>query len=330
MNAFCKVAARAALSALLLQGAHAAAAPLDLNGRGIHHFASASGCPAGGDAAAQSDCNRIAIDLPDARATIDTEARTILFSGQPVGNDIVVGDVLLQGSGIAHDGRRVPLSLQVLVRRKGERWDMESYVHAPVEGNFSQVSIDPYALLVREGTQVRTLMTPERARDLFAQPSLRKRLARSVVSVRSSDGSDTARAGITVGLGFGKLSASVLQAAFKATGANGAAGVDEVFQGGDWEVALEALSNHIPRWVVQRELFLFGLEDQALLRGVRDDGLRTHDTLAFGARSGRGYLRFNGREAPFDGAARAGHAFMQESFMGLILAWRRDHGTPAP
>jgi len=328
MNEFCRVASRAAIATLLLYGVNGAAAPFELSGRGVYHFTSASGCPAGGDAAANVDCNRIAVDLPEAKAAVDTVSRQILFSSGPVGKDTVVGDVLLQGSGIATDGQRVPLSLHVLVRRKGEQWEMETYVHAPVEGNFAQVSMDPYEIVVQDGPHARTIMAPEDVGKLFAEPTLRKRLARSVVSVRSSNGSDPVTAGITVGLGFGKLSKSLLRAVFKPTGTSSPVGVDQAFRSGDWEIELDALSSHIPRWVVQRELFLFGLENQPVLRSVQDGGFKKHDTLAFGARDGKGYVRFNGRETPFDGAVRSGHAFMQESFMGLILTWRRDQSLP--
>ena len=75
---------------------------------------------------------------------------------------------------------------------------------------------------------------------------------------------------------------------------------------------------------MQRELFRFGLEDQAALRTVRKDGFKKRDKLTFGAQDGKGYLRLNGKQAPFDTAAGAGRAFMQESFMGLILLWRRQ------
>lgn len=328
MNEFCRVAPRAAIATLLLYAMNAAAAPFELSGRGVYHFASASGCPAGGDAAANADCNRIAVDLPASKASVDTTSRQIIFSSRPVSNDTVVGDVLLQGSGIATNGQRVPLSLHVLVRRKGEQWGMEAYVHAPVEGNFSQVAIDPYEIVVQDGPHTRTIMASKDVGKLFAEPSLRKRLARSVVSVSSSNGSDPTTAGITVGLGIGKLSKSLLRAGFKATGTSSAIGIDHAFRSGDWEIELAALSSHIPRWVVQRELFLFGLENQPVLRSVQDGGFKKHDTLAFGARDGKGYLRFNGRETPFDGAVRSGHAFMQESFMGLILAWQRDQNLP--
>lgn len=77
-------------------------------------------------------------------------------------------------------------------------------------------------------------------------------------------------------------------------------------------------------WVARRELFLFGLDGSALVKDMLTRGFRKNDRIEFGARDGNGYLRVNGREEAFAGAAASAHAFMQESFIGLILGWRRD------
>ena len=329
-NQFCTQASRLAFSAFMLHGVNVDAAPIDFTGRGVFHFASASGCPPGGRDPAQTDCNRIAIDLSEAKAAVDMTNHSIVFSSNTRHNKLlVVGDVLLQGSGVSKEGHRVPLSLHVLLRREGEHWDLDSYIHAPVGGKFSDVSIDPYQISVREGTKTRVILTPEQARSMFADSTLRKRLARAIVDVQSSDSSNPATGNITIALGFGKLSTSVLQVGFTSNRTHGPVDVDHAFQSGNWAVELEALSNHIPKWIVQREFFLFGLENQAALRTVLRDGFKNHDKLTFGARDGKGFLVFNGREAPFSGAIPAGHAFMQESFMGLILTWRRDVTSPA-
>ena len=333
-------AGRTALSALLLLGLNVQAAPVDYAGRGVFHFASEHGCPPGGSDIAQADCNRIALDLPDAHAARDAAGHIIVFSSAITHvEEVVVGDVLLQGSGVAEDGQRVPLSLHVLVRRKGSKWDLDSYVHASVSGKFSDVSLPPYQINVREGLNTRVLLTPERARRMFSDPPLARRLARSLVSVRTTH-PGAATPDITVALGAGKLSTPVMRAGFTTTGPAAIGNVDHAFRNGDWAISLEALSSQIPTWVVQRELFLFGLDRHPALRALLKDGFKSRDTLTFGVQGGQGYVRLNGRQAPFDSAAASGHAFMQESFMGLILAWRRDaaaaaagttaHAAPAP
>lgn len=323
-------ASRIAIAALMLSGAPAGAAPVDFTGRGVFHFPSESGCPPGGVERAGGECNRIALDLPATRAAVDVAAHTIVVSSDAKqAGDAVVGDVLLQGSGVSEAGQRVPLSLQVLLRRAGKKWDLDIYVRAPVAGKFSEVTMDPYQISVREGASTRIILTPERARGLFADPSIARRVARSFVDVRSTDPANPSAADITIALGVGKLSASVLRAGLVLNEAGASGDLNQALATGTWSLELEALSKHIPLWVVQRELFLFGLEDHATLLGVRAAGFKKHDKLTFGARDGKGYLSFNGREAAFDGATASGRAFLQESFMGLILTWRHAKAVEA-
>nr|WKF61962.1 hypothetical protein HUO10_006494 [Paraburkholderia busanensis] len=328
---------RATGVALLLLSTTVHAAPVDFNGRGVFNFASASGCPfdltggkGGTDAGAQAsaDCNRVALDAQDAHAVVDPAAHTILLSTDAApASRTLIGDVLLQGSGVAADGRRVPVSVQVLLRRSGDRWSPDIYVHAPVHGKFSDVRMDPYRVVVREGAATRVVFTPEQARDLLAHPSLVSRVARELVEVRAA-GANGAHANadtneITIALGVGQVAKSVARARFSSDQA-GDADLNQVLDRGNWSVEVEALSSQIPAWAVKRELFLFGLEASPLLQDVRRRGFDKHDTLAFGVANGKGFVRLNGREEAFDGAVASGRAFMQDSFIGLILAWRRD------
>ncbi|PQV54571.1 hypothetical protein [Paraburkholderia sp. BL21I4N1] len=323
---------RATGIALLLLSTAAQAAPIDVAGRGVYHFASASGCPfdltganpiAASDAT-RADCNRVALDTQDAHASIDTAGQTIRLSTDAAHESkTLIGDVLLQGSGVASNGRRVPLSVQVLLRRTGRTWSPDIYVHAPVSGKFTEVRMDPYRIVVREGSEERIVFTPEQARDLLAHPSLAARVARQLVEVRPTASSDANANDITIALGIGQVAKSVARARFSSDQPDDT-DLNQVLAKGNWTVDVEALSSQIPAWAVKRELFLFGLEASRLLQDVRERGFDKHDTLSFGVANGAGFLRYNGREEPFAGAVASGRAFMQDSFIGLILAWRRD------
>jgi len=72
--------------------------------------------------------------------------------------------------------------------------------------------------------------------------------------------------------------------------------------------------------VIRRDLFLFGLEQVELLRPLRESGFAKHDKLVMGSRHGQGYLGFRGRQVEFPQAAEAARAFLQDSFIGLVLS----------
>lgn len=322
----------ACLTLLSLSG-HAAAAPAELSGRGVFHFASATGCPlatpANADSGVATDCNRIALDVADAKASVDTQAHSIVIAADATHErKTVIGDVLLHGSGIADDGQRVPLSLHVLLRRSGQTWKSDTYVHAPVRGKFKDVVLDPYQISVREGSAERVLFSAEQARNVLAQPSIAARVASYFVVVRPSDAKNPSADDITIALGVGKVSKSLLRASFSADPAN-TAPLQQLLESGTWNLSLQALSSQIPLWVVQRQLFVFGLEDSPLLQELRQRGFNKRETLELGAVNGQGYLRYAGREERFPAAAASGYAFMRDSFIGLILAWHRSPQAPA-
>lgn len=312
--------------ALLALSGQANAAASEFRGRGVFHFASDSGC-ATVTRSADRNCNRIALDVADAQASVDRQTHAIVIdANEPPDSKTVIGDVLLHGSGIAADGQRVPLSLQVLLRRSGTKWTSDTYVHSPVRGKFSDIVLDPYQISVREGAGERVLFSAEQARKVLAQPSIAARVASYFVVVRPSDAQNPTADDITIGLGVGRVSKSLMRASFSAD-QSAADDLDTLLATGTWNLHLQALSGQIPLWVVQRQLFVFGLEDSPLLQAARQRGLNKRDTLELGAVNGKGYLRYNGREQAFANAGASGAAFMRDSFIGLILAWHRSQSV---
>ncbi|MCD5996367.1 hypothetical protein KDX38_22490 [Pseudomonas sp. CDFA 602] len=320
---FLSVGLSAVCLTILAFNSQANAAPVEYKGRDVFHFESGSGCP-GTSGQSDHDCNRIALDVSDAHATLDAQAHVIVIGAEGSHDSkAVLAEVLLHGSGIAADGTRVPLSLQVLLRRSGKQWKSDAYVHTPVRGKFKDVMLDPYQIKVQEGASERVLISAEQARDILAQPSITAQVASYFVAVRPSDEQNPAADDITVALGVGKVSKSLMRARFTSEQPK-TAELGEVMKNGTWNLNLQALTGQIPVWAVQRQLFVFGLEDSPLLKDVRQRGLNKLDTLELGAVNGNGYLRYSGREQSFPQASRVGFEFMRDSFIGLILAWHRS------
>jgi hypothetical protein len=306
--------------ALAIAATSVCAAPVEYAGRGIYHFASASGCPFAGSAA-ETDCNRVALDVADIHVRIDPGNHTIVFSGKANhSSSDVLGDVLLQGSGVDADGQRVPLSAHLILRRSGMKWHRDVYAHVPVQGRFTNVQIDPYRIRVREGKNESDVLTPDEARALFERPSFAAQLGWYFVQVRATDLHRPSADDITIGLGVGRLSSPVARASFTSSAPTGT-DLAHMLAGSTWAIQFDVLSDHIPVWAAQRELFLFGLDGSPLVHDMLVHGFRKHDQLEIGARNGHGYLRVNGHEQPFTGSAASARAFMQESFIGLILGW---------
>ncbi|MDC8757089.1 hypothetical protein [Janthinobacterium fluminis] len=319
-------AARCAI-ALLLAGAGATAAASEFAGPGVHSFASGSGCPLAALAGKTTQCNRLALDQADTRATLDSAAHAIHFyNSRRYARKTIVGDVLLQGSGVGQDGQRVPLSFHLVLSKSGDKWSMRSHTHAPLKGNFSAVQIDPYQVHVTGAAATRQMLAPADITATLTQPGLATRLASELVQVRDNRGAGARDADITIAVGPGKFSKSVMRARLHSdplTGDN----VDSLLLRGSWSFELEALTGQIPDDVAQRELFLFGLHEQALLKPLAERGFKKHEKLTVGAVNGKGYLRYGAQQQAFPEAEGAARAFLQQSFIGLVLGWHQLDGA---
>ncbi|TWI63424.1 hypothetical protein IP91_03394 [Pseudoduganella lurida] len=304
-----------ALGALALSGNAGAS---DLAGQGSHYFASASGCPLPKISMRAVLCNRIALDDQATTATVDTGTHRIHFDNtRRYGRKTIVGDVLLQGSALDEAGRRVPVGVHLILSKDGDSWSFSGHPHTPVMGRFSEVRIDPYLVDVPSESGRRVLISADQAAKLVTDPALAARLTSHLVQVRDTRGTHPGDADITIFLGAGKASKPVLRARLQGTGA-----ADALLAQGTWSFELEALTGRIPDQVVRRELFLYGLSGQPTLDPLMQHGFASRDRLTIGAVDGRGYLRYGDRQQAFDGAADAAAAFLQQSFIGLVLGTR--------
>ncbi|MBN8755747.1 MULTISPECIES: hypothetical protein [Variovorax] len=321
---------RAALG-LALAGAFTLAGAADFAGRGVFNFKSDAGCPFAALAGAGNDCNRLALDDPDTHAALDSAAHTIRFSNtRGYADKTIVGDVLLQGSGQARNGgRRVPLTFHALLSRSGNDWSVSSHAHTPVGDEFSDIRIDAYQVVVNDGGTDRVVLTPAQITEALARPSLTARLANVLVQVEDNRANGAKDADITIGLGLGKASKSVARARFHAPAAKGRELADAMQQG-NWTLELQALSGKIPRQVVQRDMFLYGLESQSLLQPLLQRGFHKNEKLVLGAANGKGYVRYDGQQREFAGADAAARAFLQDSFIGLVLGWQQQQPQQQP
>jgi hypothetical protein len=293
------------------------------SGRGVHAFASASGCPL----APLSSCNRIALDDEHGRVELDQTAKTILFgNGHEYADEAVIGDVLLHGQAKAADGRVVPVSLHLLVSKDGQQWSSSVHAHAPVPGDLGEVRLDAYRIEAEVDGKRQVLLTHEQALQTLASPSTAARLAKQFVQVRDNrvEAAKAEYADITIALGLEKAALPAVRASLHVPGGHG--DLAKTLQGGSWTLELQALRSRLPLSVVQRDLFLFGMENVELLQPLRSEGFAKHDKLLLGARDGKGYLAFRGQQIDYPQAGAAAQAFLQDSFIGLVLSGQQHAG----
>lgn len=311
-----------ALPLLLAIGSSAHAA--EWRGRGIHALPSNGSCPFG--ELGVTECNRIALDDGHTRAHLDQTGKISFRNTHDYKDEATVADLLVHGRGATSDGVPVHLSFHLVLSKEGQRWSVNTHVHAPVVGNFDQVEIHGYTVEVNGPNGAEILLTPQQMRQALEQPSYKTRLAAKFVQIRDNRANADGSPDITVALGRSKLAASVLRARL-----HGPAYRDDdltaLFKTGTWALELTALSRHLPREVIRREMFLYGLEALPALQPLLGEGLRKNDSLVIGATKGNGYVRFHGKTVPFAQAREAVRRYLQQSFIGMVLGSQQVQHT---
>jgi len=143
-------------------------------------------------------------------------------------------------------------------------------------------------------------------------------LSSRLVQVNDNRGANTANADISIALGAGKVAKPVMRARLHGD-PQSAAAIGGSLAHGAWTFELEGLTSKIPDQVVQRELLLYGFSNEPMLKPLMQRGFAMRDKLAIGAVQGRGYLRYGTREKASGGAGDVATAFLQQSFIGLML-----------
>ena len=309
--------------------AHAA----EFKGRGLYQFKSDSGCPFAA-LALEGECNRIALDDIDTLATLDSASHIIRFTNtRAYGGKTVVADVLLQGNGRTRSGQRVPLTFHAVLSRSGRQWSVNSHAHSPVAGNFTEIVIDPYQVIVNDDddkTQ-RVLLTPAQVARTVSSPSLAARLVNAFVQINDNRADASGNPDITVAFGWGRATAPMVRATFESMhqASDAKPSLDESLRSGNWSFQLQALSGRLPYDVVQRELFLYGLDTLPATQPLMHKRWPGYETLRVGAVNGRGFVAYGDRQQEFADVDHAARAFLQGSFVGLILGWQQQQ-QPQP
>ena len=309
----------ACAAGLICIASHASAE--DYTGRGVFPFASSTGCPV----PSQPACNRIALDDADTHATLDTATHQIRFANaRSYDKKTMVGDVVLHGHGTAADGRVVPLSLHVFVYKDDDTWKISAHAHAPVRGKFSQIVLEPYTLMVMDGGTAKAILTPDEGVKVIADPSFAAEMARVFVQLRDNRGEPDAAPDLTIALGLGKVAKSVVRVQLQMDAPAPDQSLEQQLQHGTWALRLQPKSSHVPRDTVARDLFLFGLEQLPVLQDVVANGFKHKLPMVMGADKGNGYVIVGETRVAYPNAAESALAFLQNSFMGEIVAYQQQ------
>ncbi len=296
------------------------------HGRGVHRFDAAT-CPLAEIGSFKQGCNRVALDDDSSVVEIDPAAHSIVFrNDQSYPSKKIVGDVLIMGTALTEAGAIVPVAVHVVVKKKGNKFVAKPHSHVVTRESLKQVDVGGYTITLDDGKKRTVAVTPAAARDAILDPGLAAKLAEAFIEIH--DNLETSKlpkkhdavADITIAIGLGKAAKDVVRAQLLAGGDQVTPkSAGELFGRGNWEVRMTALSSLVPKDVVRRELFLYGLEAVPALKPIMEDGLRKGQSLVFSMKQGKANAALDDTSAPIEGGVDVARAFLEQSFIGAIL-----------
>jgi hypothetical protein len=317
------------------------------NSRGIYFFPGRIECPLAGVGTRPADAsNRLVLDNAESTVTVDREARRITVRNDRAYKDkTIVADLMFLATGISATGERSPFSIHLKVQKTGHKYSTDLHRHLRNQVAMVRAEYEPFEVIAIDGTKSETLLDERRATELCTKPSFALRVVKALMAMKDNlDGvaQDPKAPGYRVAdlsVGFGALGMSYMMARAQLTSLDGAnatliesGNVPEMLKAGAWEMKLTALSEKWLPEVVQRDLFLYGLDELPLLRAVRDRGLKKGQTLAFRFANGQGEIALDDQATPLPGALDVARAYIEFHMLGGLIADAAEarRRSPAP
>ena len=297
----------------------------ELSGPIVTRLPAAFACGESDDLAAAFErraCDRLALDDAQTTAEIDSVRREIrIRNTSRYAKRTIVADVLLHARARVGEHDR-PYLIHLVLSKDGERWHRRLSTYAvPGEGLPQKVESEDWTVLIDEGGEV--VLTPALARRVITDPPLSARLTTTFAHVRDIRSDTTQAPALEISLTLGPLKYNIARARLDLPSTlrhNSKQPLGSALQSGDWSFELASSSGLAPRDLVRHDLFLFGLDEQPLLKEIMRRGYKSTEKLTVGMQDGTGYVRIGQSSAAFPLAQQTLMTFMRDTYVGMVLA----------
>ena len=323
-----------ATTLLLFATAHAGDAER-LQGRGVYYLTGRVRAPLAGLGTRSANAsNRIALDDDASVVTIDRATGRIVFrNAHRYPARTIVGDVLLLGVGTTEHEGRVPFGVHLKIEKQGDRFHTSVHPHPTTRARVLEPDLEPFEVLVSDGKSETRVLSPEQARKAIREPELTARVANLLLQVEDhtagkaivADAAGSRLVDLTIGYGAPGMNLKVARVQVLSLDPANASLVErgalaEMLARGSWELRLSPTVLTLPKSEFDRDLFLFGLDDVAVLAPLKTRGLRRGETLVVGYRDGKGFVALDDRRAEIAHPDDVARAYLEYHLLGGIIA----------
>jgi hypothetical protein len=304
--------------------------------RGVYYFQGRVHCPLAGIGRRGShDSNRLVLDDADTVVSIDREKRLIRVHNDRVYPDKhPIADFMFLANGTTASGGTTPFGIHLKIFKRGQKLSLDLHRHLRTSENLTAAEFEPFEVVVTGGPKEEKVLDEQQVRALVCKPSWALRLVRSIMALRDNLGAPGKTGAASNGrvadlsVGFGALGLEWMIARAELLALHGVPqarpgaarlSLAEQLREGAWELRLTAMSTRWLPEVVQRDLFLFGLDQLPLLARVRERGLARNETLAFRFEGGEGRVLLGDQSTELPGALDVARAYLEFHMLGGLL-----------
>ncbi len=313
----------------------ATAATTTYQARGIYYFDGRVRCPlAGVGSRGDFDGNRLVLDDGDSEVTIDRAARRITVRNpHSYADKRSVADLLFLAEGTTPTGDTKPFSIHLKIFKHRDKFSTDLHRHLRSQEPIVSAAFEPFEVVVTDGGQRQVLYDKAAADKLCRRPGLALRIVKALMAMKNHlEGvkQDPKMAGfriadLSVGFGALGLNSWLGRARLESlTPANAplieSGSVVDMLRDGAWKLELESFSDKWLPEVVQRDLFLFGLDEVPVLAPVRARGLRKGQSMSFRFERGSGEVAFAGQTAALPSTLDVARNYLEFHMLGGLLA----------
>lgn len=306
------------------------------NARGVYYFQGRVLCPlAGVGSRGPHDSNRLVLDDADSVVTIDRARRLIrVHNAHAYARKHPIADLMFLANGTTESGLTTQFGIHLKIFKRGQKLSLDLHRHMRTAENIASAEFEPFEVVVTDGQREEKVLDEQRVQALACKPSWALRIVRSIMALR--DNLEPPGQGPTptdgrvadLSVGFGALGLEWMLARAELRALRGLAPVPpgqpkpslaEQLRSGAWEMKLTAQSTRWLPEVIQRDLFLFGLDQLPLLARVKERGLDRNETLAFRFEGGTGQVLLGDQSTELPGALDVARAYLEFHMLGGLL-----------
>jgi hypothetical protein len=304
--------------------------------RGVYYFRGRIACPlAGVGDRGDRDSNRLALDDGDTTVTLDRDAaRITVHNERSYADKRIIADLQFLADATTADGDETPLGIHLKIMKSGDQISLDLHRHLRTQDRLVDAAFEPFDVVVTGHGRREVVLSPDIATRLVCRPGMKLRVIKSMMSMqdnlagRSQDPHNPGYlvADMSMGFGlFGPLQWMLVRAQLESLSSDNAPLIErgalvDMLRDGAWEMKLTALSDRWLPEVVKRDLFLFGLDELALLSEVRERGLTEGQTMGFRFDGGRGEVVLGDASESFPAALDVARAYIEFHMLGGLLA----------